>query len=140
MEDAPGILALADANKGELGPVSQHLNWLMERIHRGEVFVAETAGDRFIGFVCFQHELHSEEAQTRVYYLCTDVAYRGRGVGKLLIKAVAVDARLHGNEFITLKCPAHLSANNFYRGLGYELEGSEADHRGVQLNLWCLKL
>jgi hypothetical protein len=56
------------------------------------------------------------------------------------MEAVAVDGRLHGNEFITLKSPEHLSANRFYESLGYELKGSEADRQGVRLNVWSLKL
>jgi ribosomal protein S18 acetylase RimI-like enzyme len=139
MEDVPSILALADANKDELGSLGQHPKWLTERIYRGEVFVADD-GNMIIGFVCFQHELHSEDAQTNVYYLCTDIAYRGLGVGKLLMEALAVDARLYGNKLITLKCPEHLLANHFYRSIGYEREGSEADCRGVHLNVWRLKL
>jgi ribosomal protein S18 acetylase RimI-like enzyme len=139
MQDAPNILALADANKDELGSLGQHPKWLTERIYRGEVFVAHS-GTRIMGFVCFQHELCGEDAQTNVYYLCTDIAYRGLGVGKLLMEALAVDARLYGNKLITLKCPEHLLANHFYRSIGYELKSSEADCRGVHLNVWRLKL
>ncbi|UCG14662.1 MAG: GNAT family N-acetyltransferase, partial [Deltaproteobacteria bacterium] len=62
------------------------------------------------------------------------------GIGKRLMEAVAVDARLYGNKRITLKCPTQLPANHFYQRIGYTLEESDTDQKSGQLNVWTLSL
>lgn len=139
-EDAPAIMALSEASKDELGSISQHRQWLIQQIDIGEVFVAETDEGELVGFVVFNHNPLTEDGHTTIYYLCTDSTYRRHGIGKRLMEAVAVDARLYGNKRITLKCPTQLPANHFYQSIGYTLEGSETDHEGGRLNVWTLSL
>ncbi len=139
-EDAPGILALAKAYAQELGPISHHRAWLIHQIDIGEVFVAVTDEGNLVGFVSFHHNRLAEDDHTTVYYLCTDRDYRGQGIGKLLMEAVATDARLCGTSLITLRCPNHLPANRFYKSIGYTLKGSETDQEGGPLNVWTLRL
>jgi ribosomal protein S18 acetylase RimI-like enzyme len=139
-EDAPQIIALAEAHEHELGPISKHHSWLMQHIDRGEVFVAKTQEGKVVGFVSFHHKHLREDEHTTIYYLCTDSAYRRHGIGKRLMEAVAVDTRLCGNKRIMLKCPTQLPANHFYQCIGYTLEGSETDHEGGRLNVWTLSL
>jgi ribosomal protein S18 acetylase RimI-like enzyme len=139
-EDAPHIIALAEANEHELGPISKHKSWLLQQIDRGEVFVAKTHEGEVVGFVSFHHKHLREDQYTTIYYLCTDSTYQRHGIGKRLMQAVAVDARLYGNRRITLKCPTQLPANHFYQSIGYTLEGSETDREGGRLNVWTLSL
>jgi len=139
-EDAPHIIALAEAHEHELGPISKHHSWLMQQIDRGEVFVAKTHEGEIVGFVSFHHKHLREDQNTTIYYLCTYSTYRRHGVGKRLMEAVAVDARLCGNKRITLKCPTQLPANHFYQSIGYTLEGSETDQEAGRLNVWTLPL
>jgi GNAT superfamily N-acetyltransferase len=139
-EDAPTILALADVHRDELGAIIQHRQWLLQQIERGEVFVARTGEGKVIGFIFFSHQSLREEENTSVYYLCTSKDNRGQGVGKLLMQAVASDARIHGKRSIDLKCPAHSPANHFYKSIGYKLWRSETDPEGGRLNVWTLRL
>lgn len=139
-EDTSAIMALSEGSKDELGSISQHRQWLLHQIDTGEVFVAKTDEGEVVGFVVFNHSPLTEDEYTTIYYLCTDLTYRRQGIGKRLIEAVAVDARLYGNKRITLKCPTQLSANYFYQNIGYTLEGSETAHAGDRLNVWTLSL
>jgi GNAT superfamily N-acetyltransferase len=139
-EDAPAILALADVHRDELGAIIQHRQWLLQQLERGEVFVARTGEGKVIGFVVFSHQSLREQENTTVYYLCTSKDHRGQGVGKLLMEAVASDARIRGKKTIDLKCPAHAPANYFYKSIGYELLQSETDREGNRLNVWTMRL
>ncbi len=139
-EDAPAILALAGVHRDELGAVIQHGQWLLQQVERGEVFVARTGEGKIVGFVVFTHESFRALENTIVYYLCTNKEYRGQGIGKLLMEAVASDARIRGKKALELKCPAHSQANTFYKSIGYELRQSEADREGNRLNVWTLLL
>lgn len=139
-EDFPALLYLAEASKEELGRVYLHERWLEQEISHGEVFVAETSGGGIGGFVVFDHHRHTEDEHTTVLYICTDASQRRRGIGKLLMEAVAADARLYSKRLITLKCPAHLPANYFYRSVGCRLRKQEISKEGGLLNLWELPL
>jgi ribosomal protein S18 acetylase RimI-like enzyme len=139
-EDAPAIRALSEASQDELGAISHHRNWLTQQIEMGDVFLAETSEGELVGFVVFNHNPLTEHEHTTIYYLCIHSTYRKHGIGKRLMEAVAVDARLFGNKRITLKCPNQLPANHFYQSIGYTLEGSETDQEGDRLNSWTLSL
>jgi len=93
-----------------------------------------------IGFVVFSHQSLRGEENTTVYYLCTDKDHRGQGAGKLLMQAVASDARIRGKKTIDLKCPAQAPANHFYKSIGYKLWRSETNREGNRLNIWTMRL
>lgn len=139
-EDASAIRTLSEASQDELGSISQHHHWFTHQIDRGDVFVAETSEGELVGYVVFDHNPLDEHEHTTIYYLCIPSTYRRHGIGKRLMEAVAVDARLFGNRRITLKCPTQLPANHFYESIGYTLEGSETDREGGRLNVWTLSL
>ena len=139
-EDAADILALADVHRDELGAIIQHRQWLLQQVERGEVFVAKSGKGEVIGFVVFSHQSIKEQENTTVYYLCTSKDYREQGIGKLLMEAVASDARIRGKKAIDLKCPAHAPANHFYKSIGYKLWQSETDREGNRLNVWTMRL
>ena len=138
--DAPAILALAEVHRDELGAIMQHRSWLTRQIDIGEVFVAKTAEDKLVGFISFHHNPLPEHDHTTIHYLCTASDYRRQGIGKLLMEAVATDARLCGKRTIKLRCPSHLRANHFYKSIGYTLEGNETDQEGGRLNVWTMQL
>ncbi len=50
-------------------------------------------------------------------------AYRGKGIGKLLMEAVISQARIERREFLKLSSQVH--AISFYAGLGFAAEGGE---------------
>ena len=139
-DDAPAILALADVHRDELGAIIEHRQWLFHQVARGEVFVAKAGEGKVIGFVVFSHQSLREQENTTVYYLCTSKDHRGQGVGKLLMGAVASDARIRGKKTIDLKCPTHSPANHFYKSIGYELRRSETGREGTRLNFWAMAL
>lgn len=139
-KDASAITALSEASQGEMGSISQHRQWLTHQIDIGEVFVAETIEGELVGFVVFSHNPLTEHEHTTIYYLCIHSTHRRHGIGKRLMEAVAVDARLYGNKRITLKCPTQLPANHFYQSIGYTLEGSEKGQEDSRLNVWTLSL
>ena len=139
-EDAPAIMELADTHRDELGPIGQHRRWLLQQVEREEIFVAKTGEGKVVGFVSFSHEHVAEPENTTVHYLCTSKEYRGQGVGKLLMDEVATDARIYGKKAIDLKCPAHIPANQFYQGLGFELVSRESNSEDGLVNVWTLPL
>ena len=139
-EDAPAIMVLSEASKDELGAIGQHRQWLMQQIDVGDVLVAETDERELVGFVVFNHNSITEDEHSTIYYLCTHSTYRRRGIGKRLMEAVALDARLYSKKRIILKCPSHLSANHFYQSIGYTLEGNETHQEGGRFNVWTLSL
>ena len=139
-EDAADILVLADVHRDELGAFIQHRQWLFQQLEKGEVFIARTGEGIVMGFVVFSHQSLRQPENTIVYYLCTSKDYRGRGAGKLLMEAVASDARIRGKKAIDLKCPADAPANRFYSSIGYELRRGETDPEGCRLNVWTLSL
>jgi GNAT superfamily N-acetyltransferase len=140
VEDSSGILALADVHRDELGEIGQHRQWLLQQVERGEVFVAKSVEGQVMGFVVFSHESLGEQGNTIVYYLCTSKDYRRQGAGRLLMEAVASDARIRGKRSIDVKCPAHAPANHFYKRIGYELWRSETDREGNRLNVWTIRV
>ncbi|OTG90547.1 GNAT family N-acetyltransferase [Acinetobacter sp. ANC 3813] len=50
-------------------------------------------------------------------------AYRGKGIGKLLMEAVILQARAEGRKFVKLSSQVH--AVQFYSGLGFSAQGEE---------------
>jgi GNAT superfamily N-acetyltransferase len=139
-EDAPAILDLADVHRNELGAITHHRQWLLQQLTTGEVLVAKSGEGKVIGFVVFSHQSLRGEENTTVYYLCTDKDHRGQGAGKLLMQAVASDARIRGKKTIDLKCPAQAPANHFYKSIGYKLWRSETNREGNRLNIWTMRL
>jgi GNAT superfamily N-acetyltransferase len=139
-EDAPAILDLADVHRNELGAITHHRQWLLQQLTTGEVLVAKSGEGKVIGFVVFSHQSLRGEENTTVYYLCTDKDHRGQGAGKLLMEAVASDARIRGKKTIDLKCPAQAPANHFYKSIGYKLWKSETNREGNRLNIWTMRL
>ena len=129
LADLDAIKAIADAHRRELGFVLRPA--LAESIEREEVLVAENHQE-LIGFVEYHHR---QDEQTTLYHIVVAPDYRRRGIGRRLIERLADEARMAGKEFIALKCPVTLPANDFYAHTGWSLVSGEAGKRRP-LNLW----
>lgn len=129
VEDLDAVKALADANKASLGFVLRPA--LAAGIQRDWLLIAERAG-QVIGFV---HYRHRQDSQTTLYEICVDEASRRNGVGRSLVRALAVESQSLGKARIRLKSPTDLLANKFYQQLGFELVGTEHGKRRP-LNVW----
>jgi ribosomal protein S18 acetylase RimI-like enzyme len=139
MEDLDAIKSLADANKVALGFVLRPA--LAAGVQRGWLLVAERAGQvaeqpHVIGFV---HYRHRRDAQTTLYEICVEEAWRGNGVGRALVRALLVESAARGKVCIRLKAPSDLPANKFYQQLGFTLADTEQGKRR-QLNTWEIRL
>jgi len=128
-EDLDAVKALADANKSALGFVLRPA--LAAGIQRGWLLVAEQAG-QVIGFI---HYRHRQDSRTTLHEICVDETWRGNGVGRLLVQALAAESEALGKLCIRLKSPADLPANEFYRQMGFTLVGVEQGKRR-RLNVW----
>jgi len=133
LADLDGIKAISDAHRRELGFVLRPA--LVESIEREEVLVAENH-QGLIGFVEYHHR---QDDQTTLYHVVVALGHRRQGIGRRLIERLADEARAAGKEFIALKCPSTLSANEFYARTGWSLIGS-VPGKSRPLNLWRLEL
>lgn len=124
--DIPAINQIARQFNSELGFVSR--NSLERAISNKELFVAEVGGG-VAGFVNWHARRDGWQA---IYELGVDRAYQGQGVGRALLYAVPCPVRL--------KCTADNSrANNFYRGAGMRLVGTETGRRRA-LNIYEMRI
>lgn len=104
---------------------------LREKIALGHVRVAICRG-KVIG--CLIHgSLRGPEV--RLFVLAVDRAWRGRGVGRLLLHDLLQKARTRCAQAISLRCRENLRANGFWHGVGFKLHDLEAGRNGA-LFVW----
>lgn len=96
---------------------------LLEAMVRYEVYVA-FSGANLIGFVNWHKR---RDGWRTVYEIAVHRDWRGRGVGKALMRAVGQPVRL--------KCPVDNASNRFYEGLGMNIARTETG-RVRALNVW----
>ena len=113
LTDLDAIKNLADTHKHELGFVLRPA--LAKSIERDEVFVAQNSKD-VIGFVEYHHR---RDDQTTLYHIAVQSGHRRQGIGRQLVDALVRDAGERNKQYIQLKCPLDLEANEFYEGLGF---------------------
>lgn len=133
LADLDAIKAIADLHRHELGFVMRPA--LARSIERGELIVAANS----TGLIAFVEYHHRRDAQTTLYHIVVAPDYLRQGIGQRLIEQMVNEARASGKEFIALKCPAALPANDFYARTGWSLVGCEAG-KSRPLNLWRLVL
>jgi predicted GNAT family acetyltransferase len=131
-EDLPTLKALADAHRHELGFV--HQKALLRSIEREEVFVAQDT-DNPIAFVEYHHR---KDKQTTIYHIIVKSEFRNQGIGRSLINAVSAESRKLKKEFVRIKCPIDLEANQFYRQIGCHLIRKEQG-KNRNLAIWELR-
>ena len=129
------IKAIVDKNKTELGFVTRPA--LQFSIQRSELYLAvDTSTKTVIGLV---HYRHREDKQTTLYSIVVEQNFRGRGIGKRLVRTLSQQARKRGQTHILLRCPQELPANDFYRAYGFQCTLVEPGKKRA-LNVWRLGL
>lgn len=129
-DDVPAIKVLADANRHALGFVLRSA--LVAGVRAECVLVAEAQAVGVVGFV---HYRHRRDDQTTMYQLCVDSAFRGNGVGRRLVCALAAQARELGKVRIRAKSPSDSPSGAFYEAFGFVLVGREPGKKR-DLNVW----
>lgn len=102
---------------------------LHESNQRGELF----------GFICHWHlcTRGKKKGQITIREIIVEQAEQGSGIGKAFIERLK---SVPGATSLFAKCPVDLPANEFYRHLGFELEGQETTKSERILNLWRLNI
>ena len=113
--DLKTVKAIADACRNELGFVPRVA--LEEAIREGRVVVAKNRLDQ--SALGFAHFRCTRYGYATIYEIAIRSEWRGNGVGRELIKALAKIAQKQGMQSLRLKCPIDLPANGFYSGLGF---------------------
>jgi ribosomal protein S18 acetylase RimI-like enzyme len=89
--------------------------------HNGYLFLSAVEDARLMGFSCYGPTPLTEGTFT-VYWVCVDVAGRGRGIGRALMRAVETGVRDSGGRLIVLDTSgrtAYAPTRAFYERIGY---------------------
>lgn len=128
--DVEQIKGIADSQKNELGFVLRSI--IEEGVKSHRIYVLSIR-NKVAGFIHFNHR--KRDKQTTIYQLAVSQRHKGNGIGKALIKHLENEAIEKARDFILLKTPVDLSANKFFRRVGYELSGQESG-KSRRLNIW----
>ena len=128
------IKIIADANTKMVGFILRPA--LLEAVERKELLVVKARNNRILGFINYHHR---QDQQTTIYEICVKARYRGKGIGRELIKTVANEACILEKDWILLKCPENSPANQFYARVGF-CHVSVENGRKRRLNIWKLSL
>jgi ribosomal protein S18 acetylase RimI-like enzyme len=132
-DDVPAVKAIADRHRHELGFVPAAA--LVEAAREPRLLVA-VLDEKVVGFVHFRC---CRDGHATIYEIAVLPEHRQRGVGRALVETVAQEAALRGCVALQLKCPIDLSANEFYRRVGFTEAGIEEGKRRP-LRLWQKRL
>lgn len=130
LTDLEGIKKLADQHKTELGFVIRGA--LAKSIETSEIIVAAEYNGEIVGFVQYRHR---KDEQTTLYNIVVVSSHQRQGIGRLLVDSLGNEVREHQKQFILLKCPSRLPANDFYRDYGFTLQTVEEGKKRA-LNVW----
>lgn len=130
--DIASVKKLADENRETLGflPLAK----LSQVVEENRAMVA-CKNDSVIGFVLFRHRI--KDLQTTLSDICINKDFRNQGIGKMLVGALLKECCIKVREFVQLKCPIDLPANNFYEKLGFSLFAIE-NGKKRPLKVWRL--
>jgi ribosomal protein S18 acetylase RimI-like enzyme len=131
--DIGRIKRIADSNRNELGFLPRPK--VGEAVENKRIIVIKTTDDEVIGFVIFRHR--KTDKQTTLSDICVQRDWRGQGLGKVLLQHLYDECLELKRDFIQLKCPVDLSANAFYKKLGFKKHRKEKG-RKRELNVWRL--
>jgi ribosomal protein S18 acetylase RimI-like enzyme len=133
VDDVPAVKAIADRHRHELGFVPAAA--LVEAERERRLIVAIWDG-KVIGFVHFRC---CRDGHATIYEIAVLPEHRQRGIGRALVEVVVQEAALRGCVVLQLKCPIDLSANEFYRRVGFTEAGIEEGKRRP-LRIWRRRL
>lgn len=135
IQDLDSIKILVDQHKTELGFVIRSA--LEKSIATSELIVAiDNKTSNLAGFI---HYRHRKDAQTTLYNIVVNPSYRRQGIGARLIGELKQEAKNLEKEFILLKCPLQLPANDFYHNYGFSSITTE-NGKKRPLKIWTLNL
>jgi ribosomal protein S18 acetylase RimI-like enzyme len=123
------IKQIADAHRNELGFIRK--STLLKAIERSEVFIAKR-NNNVVGFVECRHRL---DEQTTLSNIAVTAECYQMGIGRKLVEALVTEAKEREKEYILLKCPEELTANEFYRAMNFQLYKVEPGNRR-KLKIW----
>jgi PPOX class probable F420-dependent enzyme len=141
--DAPEVLASMQRAFAEyrdtLTPPSSALDETLDDVRaamaRGGAFVARDGG-RVVGSARYQ----LRPGYTYAERVSVDRAYRGRGVGAALMRAIEDAARAAGHGEVRIGVRASLPGNlRFYEDLGYRTRASQPHPRGPDFDMTLSK-
>lgn len=106
----PASAAEIDRRFAEIGPCEHHV-----------VYVAESGGARIVGWLhLYTCDLIIDDRRVEIWGLVVDKAYRGRGIGRLLMKQAEAWALANGCRTVALRSNiVREKAHTFYEKLGY---------------------
>lgn len=134
LQDLDSIKTLVDQHKTELGFVIRAA--LEKSIGTSEVIVAVDLKGNLVGFV---HYRHRKDGQTTLYNIVVKPVCQGQGIGSKLLDWLSQESRERKQEFILLKCPIHLPANEFYQDYGFTVSTTEKGKKRP-LNIWRIEV
>lgn len=133
-EHIKGAKALADANRSIFAFITRQA---FEDAHAQKGLLVARIEAQVVGFVRYYHR--KTDQQTTLYDICVAEDWRSQGVGEQLLAALIADCIEQAREFILLKCPAQLAANQFYARKGFTLISTQPG-KHHELNVWRLGL
>lgn len=101
---------------------------LMLAADKGELILVE-------GGICHWHLRRDKQITIREIIVLP--GNRRQGIGTKMLNELK---RVDSAESIFAKCPANLSANEWYKYHGFDCEGTETTRTGRELILWRLQL
>ena len=127
-EDFPKISKIIEENFGGEKQVVETPDYITE-------YVAEVDGE-VVGY--FVLSLITNVVRGTNYYMvdyvCTDVSYQGKGVGKTMMRYVIEKAQEDRVKYIQLTCSAKRScARHMYESLGFEVYDTNVYRMGIEL-------
>ena len=131
------VKRLADQYKQELGFINRAI--LQKAIEAQSLLVAPLTREPASDIAGFVHFYVRRDHIITLYSIAVAPAHRGQGWGRQLFAALINEAHTRQKSEIRLKCPAELTANDFYEHLGLQRLDCEAGkHR--PLNVWACTL
>ena len=132
INDVDKIKQIADENKEALGFLPRAK--VVEAVNANRVKILKTSGE-VAGFVIYRHR--KKDLQTTLSDICIASFWRKQNGGKQLINHLYEECTALNRDFILLKCPEDLPANNFYEAVGFKHVRTEAG-RTRKLKVWQL--
>jgi ribosomal protein S18 acetylase RimI-like enzyme len=138
-EDVSGFVreaqANADSNRDALGFLPSQA--YEQAASQGTLFIASQAtadgGERYAGHILFG----ASYPHARIYQLFVAPASRANGIGRMLIESLVEFTEAKQYLSVIAKVADDLSANGFYKALGFETLGTKAGgaSRGRTINI-----
>lgn len=95
---------------------------------RGELILVE-------GGICHWHLRRDGQVTIREMIVLPE--FQNKGIGRVMLKQLCAIPKA---KSVVAKCPADLTANNWYKRMGFSFVGSERTRTGRKVNVWQMRL